>query len=66
MPQIESPFNEPERKESPGEAAQRLASLGQDLLRIIGVNLWPYEVDGLAVVINAIIRKHKWVGELWK
>ena len=57
MPQFESPFNESERQESQGEASQRLASYGQTLLTLIGVELEESERQGLAKVINAFIRK---------
>ena len=51
-------FGEDPRKESPGEAQQRLASLLRTLLTLAGITLTENERQALAVVLGAVMRAY--------
>jgi hypothetical protein len=68
MPQFENPF---ETKASgahpiPGVISQQWASFFEVWLRMVGINLYQHEHEGLAHVIGAVIRAYPHIGELLK
>jgi hypothetical protein len=57
MPQFETPFGEPEREESKGEAQQRLASLTQMVLSLLKTPITENEREAIASVIGIAMRR---------
>jgi hypothetical protein len=68
MPQFDNPF---ESKASgahpiPGVISQQLASFTEIWLRMVGINLYQHEHEGLAHLIGAIIRAYPKLGDMFK
>jgi hypothetical protein len=68
MPQFDNPF---ETKPSgarpiPGVISQQLASFTEIWLRMVGINLYQHEHEGLAHVIGAVLRAYPKIGDFLK
>ena len=61
MPEIGSPFDEPEREESKGEAQQRLASLIAMLLRFFRITPTEKQREALATITGMLINRWPWI-----
>jgi hypothetical protein len=66
MAQIPSPFDEPQREESKGEAQQRLASLIASLLRLFRITPTEKQRDALATVTGMLINRWPWIKGVFK
>jgi hypothetical protein len=66
MPEIKSPFEEPVREESKGEAQQRLASLIASLLRLFRITPTEKQRDALATITGMLINRWPWIKGVMK
>jgi hypothetical protein len=57
---FENPYLD-DRRESPGETSQRMASMAKELFLLIDVHLTRDEEAALAKVLGAILRGNPWL-----
>lgn len=58
-------FKDGPRKETPGEAQVRLASLVVLVLGLVRVRFYPFEVEALASAMGPVLRRFPWLSK-WK
>lgn len=67
MPGFENPYQEPAvKKPAPGITSQQIAAFAEGWLKLVKVDMYPHERDGLAHFIGAVMRAYPVVGDAWR